>query len=188
MQIKNMARIGSFKAQFWSFDLVFAMVIFMSAITILAITWLNISNQLSISTGGITTLMQLQAQQIGQNLVSQGTPGNWEGLVNTSAPATYSKIAAGLASSQGSSSLSSKKLYTLISMVNQNYSDAGLTFGATYDYYIIINGGGLNVTMGRNPTTNGAVTTFVSTRSAFINGIPVIIKVYLWSSNPSAVG
>ena len=92
MQIKNMARIGSFKAQFWSFDLVFAMVIFMSAITILAITWLNISNQLSISTGGITTLMQLQAQQIGQNLVSQGTPGNWEGLVNTSAPASFRSV------------------------------------------------------------------------------------------------
>jgi hypothetical protein len=186
MQIKRIEERGKFKAQFWSFDLVFAMIIFMAAITILAITWLNISNQLSVSNGGIATLMQLQAQQIGKNLVSQGNPGNWDSVVNSSLPSTYSNIAAGLASSQGSSSLSSQKLYTLLSMVNNNYSEAGLTFGATYDYYIIINGGPFNITMGRNPITNGAVTTFISTRSAFINGIPVIIKVYLWSSSTSS--
>lgn len=188
MRIRNILKKGSFKAQFWSFDIVFAMVIFMSAITILAITWLNISNQLSISNGGIITLMQLQAQQVGQNLASQGTPGNWYSLVNASLPSTYSNIAAGLASSQGSSSLSSQKLYTLLSMVNENYSDAGLAFGATYDYYIIIKGGPFNITMGRNPITNGAVTTFINKRSAFINGIPVTISVYLWSSSSSAAG
>ncbi len=175
------------KGQFWSFDIVFAMVVFMAAITILAATWLSISNQLALSSSGIIDLMQLQVQQVAQNLVSAGTPVNWQSIVNTSQPSTFSSVSAGLATSIGSSSISSAKLYTLMSMINKNYSLAGVAFGATYDYYINVVGGPVNVTMGKNPITNGSVTTFISTKSAFLNGVPVTIKVYIWSSHPSAV-
>jgi hypothetical protein len=187
MHSNNVFGRNSFKGQFWSFDMVFAMVVFMAAITILASTWLSISNQLALSSSGIIELMQLQVQQVSQNLVSAGTPVNWQSIVNTSQPSTFSDVSPGLAASVGSSSISSAKLYTLISMVNKNYSAAGLSFGATYDYYINLAGGSINVSIGKNPLTNGAVTTFVSTRSAFMNGVPITIKVYIWSSHPSAV-
>ncbi len=178
---------GRFRGQFWSFDAIFAVVIFMSAITILSIAWLDVSNQLSIASGGTSYIMQLQAQGVAQNLVSAGSPSNWQATLVPNSIGTWSSVGVGLALSPGSSTLSGAKLYALQSMVNYNYSMAGQSLGTTYNYYITISSSSLNITMGENPTTNGAVTTFLSRKSAFLNGAPVQIEVLIWSSSQSSV-
>jgi hypothetical protein len=176
-----------FRAQFWSFDVLFAIVIFMAAITILALAWFNISNELALSNGGASYIMQLQSQAVAQNLVSAGSPADWQSIINPSSPATWGSIGAGLATLQGSQTLSPAKVYALQSMVNYNYSDAGPVLGTTYNYYIIINSSSFNITMGRNPTTNNAVTTFLNKKSAFINGVAAQITVFIWSGSVSSV-
>ncbi len=176
-----------FGAQFWSFDAIFAIIIFMSAITILSIAWLDVSNQLSIASGGTSYIMQLQAQGVAQNLLSAGSPSNWQAIVVLHSVSAWTSVGIGLASSPGSSSLSGAKLYALQSMVNYNYSGAGQALGTTYNYYITISGSSLNITLGENPTMNGAVTTFLSRRSAFLNGAPVQIEVFVWSSSTGSV-
>ena len=177
----------TFKAQFWSFDALFAVIIFMAAITILSIAWLSISNQLSLSTGGVSYTMQLQAQTVAQNLVSAGSPSDWQSVVNPNAADTWGNVGVGLATTQGSQSLSQAKLYTLMSMVNYNYSAAGPLIGTTFNYYITINSTSFNVTMGRSPLTGNAVTTFISKKSAFINGTPARIEIFVWSSSTASV-
>ena len=44
-----MTMAKNMKMQFWSFDVIFAIVIFSVAITILAFTWYDINNQLSLA-------------------------------------------------------------------------------------------------------------------------------------------
>lgn len=179
--------MNNLKAQFWSFDALFAVIIFMAAVTILAVAWLSISNQLSLSTGGVSYTMQLQAQAVAQNLVSSGSPVDWQSVVNTSSTSTWSNVGIGLAATQGSPSLSPAKLYTFMSMVNYNYSDAGLLIGTTFNYYIIINSTNMNITLGKNPLTGNAVTTFINKKSAFINGTPARIEVLIWSGSTASV-
>ncbi len=173
------------KAQFWSFDALFAIMIFSVAVTILALTWLNISNELSLSSSNQGFIMQLQAQDVAQSLVSPGSPANWQSTINLTNPSSWIDDGVGLGSSQGSS-LSTTKLYALQSMVSYNYSAAGPALGTEFNYYITMNGGPFNVTMGDNPTTNNAVTTFLSRKSGVINGVPVKIVVYIWSSSVSS--
>ncbi len=180
-------KMKGFKAQFWSLDAIFAVVIFLAAMAILTITWFNVSSQLALATSGNSYIMQLQAQQVAQNLLSTGSPANWQFVVNPASVSTWSGVGAGLASSQGSSSLSPAKLYALQSMVNYNYSDAGPALGTTFNYYITILGGPYNITMGSNPNTGNSLTTFVSKKSAFINGVGVQIQVFIWSGSISSV-
>lgn len=182
--------MNSLKAQFWSFDVVFAIVIFSFAITILAFTWFNISNQLSLGYGGGSQIMQLQLQSVMQNLLSPGIPSNWQSSINTTNPSTWSGILVGLASSQGSYSLSSSKIYSLISIANYNSSDYQATkqiIGTGFDYYITIKsvsdvGSGVDINIGSNPQANGALTEYVDKEYANLNGIPVVVQVVLWTN------
>ncbi len=179
--------MDNFRAQFWSFDALFAMIIFLAAITILAIAWLDISNQLSLATGGTSYIMQLQSEAVAQNLMSTGSPADWQSAVNTSSVSTWGDIGIGLAQSQGSPSLSAAKMYALMSMVDYNYSMAGQDLGTSFNYYIIINSSTLNITMGRSPLTGNSVTTYISRKSAFINGEAAQITVMVWSGSVSSV-
>ncbi|MCL5093008.1 MAG: hypothetical protein M1128_00895, partial [Candidatus Marsarchaeota archaeon] len=58
----------NFKAQFWSFDVIFAIVIFTISLTILAYTWFNINNELALAYGNGGTIMELQAQTLAHTL------------------------------------------------------------------------------------------------------------------------
>ena len=181
------------KAQFWSFDVIFAVVIFSVAITILAFTWFNVNNQLSLSYGSGTTLMQLQAQALSQTIFSTGSPSNWQTRINTTNTLTWSAVSVGLMSTSGTANLSTNKVYTLLSMSNYNYQATKQSLGVAYDYFITIRnnplyGAGLNITIGKNPTKNRALTVFVEKRSAFINGIPVALNITLWTNTTLATG
>ena len=181
----------SFKAQFWSFDVIFALVIFSVALTILTFTWYNINNQLSLAYGGGDTILQLQAKSLASGILSTGAPSNWQSIANTVNTVTWRNISIGLASAPLSSNLSSSKLYAMISMENYNYPATKQLLGMAFDYYIMITsnpttGAGLNITIGSNPQTNGARTTYVERRSAFINGVPVSIKIIAWTNTTLA--
>jgi hypothetical protein len=181
----------SFKAQFWSFDVVFALVIFGLALTVLTFTWYNISNQLSLAYGGGDTILQLQAKSFASGIMSTGVPSDWQSITNTVNTVTWRNLSIGLATAPLGSNLSSSKLYAMASMANYNYLATKQLFGMAFDYYITITsnptiGTGLNITMGRNPQTNGARTTYIERRSAFLNGIPVSIRIIAWTNTTLA--
>jgi hypothetical protein len=175
------------RAQFWSFDVIFAIVIFSFAITILAFTWFNISNQLALNYGNGPGIMQLQIQSVEQNLLSPGIPNNWQSTINTTNPSTWSGVLVGLATTPGSSTLSSGKLYSFMSVAFYNYSATKQMLGTGFDYYITIRsisnvGSGININIGKNPATNGALTEYVEKNYANLNGVPVIVQTILWTN------
>lgn len=181
----------NFKAQFWSFDVVFALVIFGVALTVLTFTWYNINNQLSLAYGGGDTILQLQAKSLASGILSTGVPADWQSIANTVNTATWSNVSIGLAAAPMGSNISTSKLYAMASMSNYNYPATKQLLGMAFDYCIMItsnptNGAGLNITIGRNPQTNGARTTYVERRSAFINGIPVSMKIIAWTNTTLA--
>lgn len=186
--------MNALKAQFWSFDVIFAIVIFSFAITILAFTWFNISNQLSLNYGSGSEIMQLQLQSVMQNILSPGTPSNWQSTINTTDPSTWGGVLVGLANSQGSYSLSSAKVYSFISITNYNSSNYQATkqmLGTGFDYYITIRsisniGSGIDINIGSNPATNGALTEYVDKAYANLNGVPVMVQVTLWTNTTLA--
>jgi hypothetical protein len=182
----------SFRAQFWSFDLIFAVVIFCFAITILAYTWFNINNQLASEYSSTSILLQLQAQTLSQGLMSPGAPGNWQNTVNTLSTPTWSGVSVGLATAQSSSSISASKLYTFMSMANYNYLATKPPLGVAFDYYITIvspsAANAISISIGKNPSTNGALATYAQKMSATLNGIPVVVTVNVWTGTAFALG
>ncbi|MGC8652279.1 MAG: hypothetical protein ACP5UH_03460 [Candidatus Micrarchaeia archaeon] len=178
------------KAQFWSFDVIFAIVIFSIAITILAFTWYQINSQLSIAYGNGATIMQLQASALASTLLSPGSPSNWNSYVDTTNPATWSGIGVGIGSN--TSSIDPDKLYTLMSMSNNNYQATKQALGIGFDYYITItgqtsSGGALNISIGENPGAHNSLTVYVEKRSSHIDGMPVQVTIELWTNTPFGV-
>ncbi len=181
----------SFRAQFWSFDVIFALLIFSVAVTILTYVWFNINNQLAIGYGNGATIMQLQTKALASSMFSTGSPPNWQGIANTTNTVTWNNVSVGLVVSPLSTNVSSSKLYTLISMANYNYEAAKQQLGTAYDYYITIKstqaaGAAMNISIGRNPLAFNALTTFVERRNGFINGVPVTVAVELWTNSSIA--
>ncbi|MEM3841285.1 MAG: hypothetical protein QXN59_01150 [Candidatus Micrarchaeaceae archaeon] len=172
--------------QFWSFDVIFAIVIFTIAMTILAFTWYNINSELAISAGGGATIMQLQAQVLAQSLMSPGYPAHWYSQINISNPSTWQGISLGIGASNGTG-ISSRKLYTMIAMANLDYGVTKQLLGVGYNYYIMIYNNQINITIGPNPSAGNALTTDVVNKYGYINGQPVKIKIIVWTNTPSAV-
>ncbi|MCW6159864.1 MAG: hypothetical protein LVQ95_02130 [Candidatus Micrarchaeales archaeon] len=175
------------KGQFWSIDVIFAIVIFTVAITILSFTWYNVNTQLSVAIGGGSIIAQLQAHMLADNIFSTGTPPSWQSVVNTTNTSTWKNISIGLGSAPGSTNISTSKLYTFVAMASYNYQATKQKLGVGYEYEIIINGSAINITIGRNPNANGALTTFVEKRSAFLGGNPVNVEVLVWTNSTLAV-
>ncbi len=184
---------GSFKAQFWSSDLIFSVVIFSFALTILAYTWFNIGNQLASAYSGTSIILQLQAQTLVQNLMTTGAPANWQSTVDTTNVMDWRDVSVGLASTSSNSSISTGKLYALISMANYNYPASKQPLGVAFDYYITIVGSPgsantINIGIGRNPSTNIVLAEHSQRISATLNGVPVIVTVTVWTNTNFALG
>ncbi len=184
------------KGQFWSFDVIFAIIIFGVAITVLAYTWYNVNNQLALAYGNGATIMQLQAESLAQTIMSPGNPDNWQSIVNTSNAGTWDSVSIGLTDGNGSSSISPGKLYALMSMANYNYGGTKGPLGVAYNYYIVIQQSGGptssaneagNITIGSNPQNGKSLTTYVYKRVAFLDGAPVTIYIEVWTNTPLAV-
>ncbi|MDE1833177.1 MAG: hypothetical protein KGH58_02040, partial [Candidatus Micrarchaeota archaeon] len=124
------------RGQFWSFDVIFAVVIFGVAVTVMAFTWFNINNELAITYGNGSNLMQLQLQTMAQNLFSTGTPTDWPGLLNTTNSLTWTGVNIGLADPTGK--ISPDKLAAMESMANSNYQATKQQLGIAFDYYVTL--------------------------------------------------
>ncbi|MGC8495855.1 MAG: hypothetical protein ACP5MX_01450 [Candidatus Micrarchaeia archaeon] len=174
------------KAQFWSFDVIFAVVIFSIAITILAFTWYNINNQLALAYGDSATIMQLQAESLADTLMSQGNPPNWYSIINTTNVNTWNDTSVGIGEGNGNG-ISSARLYALMSMASNNYQATKQALGIGFDYYIRINstensGANINIGIGSNPATGHALTVYVEKRSSILDGTPVQVTIDLWTN------
>ena len=175
------------KAQFWSFDVIFAMVIFILALSILGFTWYGVNNQLSIGYSSSSTVAQLQAHSLAQNLLSPGVPANWQSVVSVTNTLTWANVSTGLGTSYSGSNLSASKLYTLMAMAGYNYQATKYELGISYDYYITIYSGTININIGRNPANYGALTEYVEKRSAFLGGTPITLQVIVWTNSSLAI-
>jgi hypothetical protein len=179
------------KGQFWSFDVIFAVIIFSFAITILAFTWYSINSQLSLGYSNGSNIMQQQLRSLSQSLLSPGVPAYWQGTVDTTNSLTWGGVYAGLAQNQSGAALSPAKVYALLSMSNEDYQATKQLLGVGYDYYITIKsiprtGSGINISIGSSPFNKGALTIYVANRNAVINGMPVNMRVLLWTNRTLA--
>jgi len=185
--------LSNLKAQFWSFDVIFAISIFGFSITILAYTWYNINTQLSIGYANNGGIMQLQLQTLSQQLLSPGSPENWYSGISVTNTLTWSGASVGLAQSQGSYAISPSRLYAFLSMSNYNYKATKQNLGVGYDYYIRVVsapniGAGLNLSIGKNPLTNNASTIYVNKVVGTLDGEPISITIDLWSNTTTVSG
>ena len=177
----------NFKAQFWSFDVIFAIVIFTVSLTILAYTWFNINSELALAYGNGGTIMELQAQTLAHTLLSTGYPSNWQSLVNTTNTATWNGTSVGLVNNPGSTAIAQNKLYAFMAMENYSYEATKQELGIGYAYFIVISGRNVNVTIGHNPSKYGALTTFVTKEAGTLGNQPVNIQIDVWTNKPIAV-
>ena len=177
------------RAQFWSFDGIFAMVIFVTAIVLLILVWNNLSGQFSLAYGFGVVTMQAQLQSLQNRIVTQGTPANWNSFVNVSKPSTWSNISIGLGAGSGAS-LSTSKIMTFMAMSDCNtitYQATKPLLGVGYDYYITISGGNTTLAFGVPPYSYRATSIQVARQSVVVNGVPATMQIIVWTNKTFGV-
>ena len=175
------------KAQFWSFDIIFALFIFIVAILVLTSVWLSISNQFAIANGDNTGSMQNELQQLDSKLLSTGS-ANWQDLVQPTKTSTWQNVSVGLGVGQGSG-LSSGKIETLEAMSSHDYQATKPILGIAYDYYIYIAlNGGLNITIGKSPQGQSATSVQVSSLPIIVAGQKGTLKTEIWTNTTFGIG
>lgn len=177
------------KAQFWSIDVIFAIIIFTGAMIALSIVWLNVNNQFSASYGYNIGSMQAQLNSLIVRMQSTGFPQNWNSQVTITNPSTWTNVTVGLGSQSGGS-ISTEKLMTLVSMSDSNYQATKQPLGVAYDYYITLSSPyGYNITVGKNPLTNNALAIQTATVPVVLdNGQPASVQVMVWTNTTFGVG
>ncbi len=173
------------KAQFWSIDVIFAIVLFSIAIVIITFVWYSISNQFAIANGYGVGSMQAQLQGLESRIVSQGHPSYWNSAVDVSNTITWANMSVGLADGQGS--LSTGKIMTLMAMASTNYQATKQDLGVGYDYYIVIKSNTFNVNMGLNPKGHNATSIQVATLPIVAGGSPGYMQLLVWTNTTFGV-
>ncbi len=178
------------KAQFWSIDAVFAMVIFTGAMLILSIVWLGVSNQFSSEYSYGVGAMQFQLIGLVQKLQSQGTPPNWDSvLVSGSHGSTILFRNATVGLEYGNSGeLSVNKIIALEALSNINYQATKQILGVGYDYYIRFYSSQYNMSIGMNPIVGNAVAIQTATVPVILNnGQSASMQVMVWTNTSFGV-
>ncbi len=179
------------KAQFWSFDVIFAMIIFSFAIIILAYVWFSVNNQLSLTSSSGTEIIQVQANRLGQQLLSPGNPSNWETQINISNPATWNNIVSiGIGVGNNTDVLSQEKVMALSAMTANyiSYQSTKQLLGISYDYYVSIKGNGFNIPIGFKPNTNNATDINILNEPVIIGNESAVMQVYVWTNTSFGIG
>lgn len=176
------------KGQFWSIDLVFAIVIFAGAIAMLSIAWSDINSQFASSYGFGVGIMQVQLNGLIQRLQSQGTPPDWNSVVSVNSVSTWTNTSIGLESPSGTS-ISRSKMLAFLAMADTNYQSTKQLLGVGYDYYVTISSQGqYNVSIGLNPVTRNATAIQVATVPiVFDNGQTGSMRVIVWTNTTFGV-
>ncbi|MDE1824838.1 MAG: hypothetical protein KGH61_05360 [Candidatus Micrarchaeota archaeon] len=180
------------KLQFLSFDVIFAVVTFAFAVSMLAFVWYTINSQLAISSGTGVQNMQVELQAVSDKLLGTGYPNNWYAAVTISNTITWSNMSIGLGG-QTPGLLSLGKVMTFESMANGNYLATKPMLGVEYDYYVTIQGTNFIIPIGRKPSPfpsgglNG-VTVQSTTKAVTINGQSASMQIYIWTNSSFGVG
>jgi hypothetical protein len=178
------------KAQFWSFDALFAMIIFTAAVLIATDVWYSVSNQFAVSYGYGVGNMEMQLNSFSTQLLGTGYPSNWDSQISISNTLTWNNISIGLGNQNNgyaSSSLSESKVMTLYGMSNYNYQATKTQLGLSYDYYITFSGSGVDLSIGKNPLSGGATAIEVSNRFVTLNNKTVEMRVLVWTNTTFGV-
>ena len=172
------------KLQFWSMDMIFAIVIFAITMVILTYVWFNVSQQFSITYSNAYGNMQSDMQQLTNRLLTTGTPSNWYYSVDPANLSTWTNTSIGLASSTGSR-LSEAKIAKLYAVSLINYEASKQLLGVSYNYYIVIYAPQLyNLSIGLNPLAYNATTVVVQNTPVILdNGVPAELRVMLWTTS-----
>lgn len=177
------------KAQFWSIDLTFAIIIFTAAMLLLSIVWISVNNQFSVTYGyGIGT-MQAQLNGLLLRLQTPGSPANWNTAILENNTATWGNVSVGLTLGN-STAVSQKKVFALIAMSNAGYQQSKQSLGIGYDYYITISSPDeYNVSMGLNPKGRNPTAIQVGTLPLTLdNGETATMRVVIWTNTSFGVG
>jgi len=176
------------KGQFWSVDMIFAIVIFSGAIVLLSIAWTGINSQFSSSYSFNIGIMQLELNGLLNRLQGPGTPQNWNQIITANSVSTWGNTSIGL-ESQASGPISTAKLFALAGMANTNYQAAKQPLGVGYDYYITITSQNqYNITIGRNPFNGNATAIQTATVPVVLdNGQAASMTVILWTNTTFGV-
>ncbi len=172
------------RAQFWSFDIIFAIVIFVFAIVLLTFVWLSISSEFSIANSGNLARMQIQLQSLSSSLLSTGTPPNWISEVDLQHAAGWENISVGLGNGTADS-LSQSKINELSNMSADDYQATKPALGIAYDYNISFIG--KNIVIGSNPLTSNAVSVRTVSIPAVINGNVIVVRIELWTNSTAGL-
>jgi hypothetical protein len=178
------------KAQFWSFDAIFAMVIFGTALVLLTFVLTGISSQFSLAYGLGVENIQAQLQSLQSTILTQGTPPNWNSFVSITNLTTWLNVSIGLGTGNGTA-LSLNKIMTLMAMSNYNYTTYQATkplLGIGYDYYIVIYYNNATIALGLAPYKYKPTALQVAGQSAVLNGVPVRMQIIVWTNKTFGVG
>lgn len=170
------------KAQFWSFDVIFAIVIFVFAIVILTYVWLSIAGQFSLANSGNLARLQSQLQSLSVSLLSQGSPTDWNQVVNLSSPGSWQNLSIGLGNGTVGA-LSQSKINRLGNLSAANYQAVKPALGVAYEYYITFAGAGNTIAIGMNPANANITTVQSLVIPAVINGNAIQVQLELWSNS-----
>jgi len=175
------------KGQFWSIDMVFAIVIFSGAMILLSIVWTSMNSQFSSSYSFSIGIMQLQLNDLVHKLQLPGSPSNWNQQIVLNNPSTWNNISVGLEGSDGY--MSSSKLAALVAMANTNYQATKQPLSVGYDYYITISSPNqYNISIGRNPLAGNATAIETATVPVvFDNGEAADMRVIIWTNTSFGV-
>ena len=178
------------KAQFWSIDMIFAIVIFSGAIILLSFVWTSINGQFSSTYGYSIGIMQIQLNNLLQRLQTPGSPQNWNSMISVNTVSTWANVSVGLESSSGGGVLSRNKLLALMAMVNNNYQATKQSMGVGYDYYITLSSQGqYNISMGLSPFLQNATAIQTATVPVVLdNGQAAQMRVIVWTNTTFGVG
>lgn len=178
------------KAQFWSIDMIFAVIIFTGGIVLLSFVWSNINSQFSVSYGYGIGLMQIQLNNLLQRLQTTGFPQNWNTYASLNNTNNWSNLSVGLESSSVTGTFSINKISTLMAMSNSNYQASKQLLGVGYDYYInIYSAGQYNISIGKNPMIMNATAIQATTIPIVLNnGQNANMRVIVWTNTTFGVG
>ena len=178
------------KGQFWSIDMVFAVVIFSGGIILLSVVWTGINSQFSASYGYSIGAMHTQLNNLLQRVQTQGSPVDWNTAVSANAISTWSNVSVGLESSTSPGTISRSKILALMAMANSNYQSTKQPLGVGYDYYITLSAPGqYNISVGRDPFDKNATAIQTATIPVVLdNGQAGTMQVIVWTNTTFGVG
>ncbi len=175
------------KLQFISIDAIFAVVVFLFALFLLAFVWYDINTSLSLAASASVSSMQAQLSSLSSQLMGPGVPSNWNYMGSSTSASSFGNVSIGLATG-GIGNFSMQKIMTFESLANSDYYHSKTLLGVGFDYYVVIKNTNLNITIGRRPQPfDSILTQYVSNSRVNLANAPATMYVYVWTNTSFGV-